>query len=191
MRLLLIDNETKHLDALKLLCANHAVDVVKAGDISATDWQEYDGVILSGSYQQAVIVEADSYANEIEIIQSGTVPVLGICFGFELICYAFGAELIQLGDRATGAAKIVPTDDGAKVFQGTDPIRVSEAYRWSVEELPKSLVVLARSETGIEAIRHKTKMVYGLQFHPEDFAYSSDGKLVFDNILSQFNKQKV
>lgn len=190
MHLLLIDYHTKDLDSLLAQCAKYQVDVVTAGDIATTDWREFDGVVLSGAYEPDMAVEADNFANEIELIQDGTVPVLGICFGFELMCYAFGSDLSQLGGQAEGAGKIVPTDEGSKLFQGSDPIRVSETNRWCVDELPKGLPVLARSETGIEAIRHKTKPVFGLQFQPGDFTYPSDGKLVFQNIFLTFGKSK-
>ena len=81
---------------------------------------------------------------------------------------------------------MTPTDEGSKLFQGTDPIRVGETERWTIDEMPRELVVLARSESGIEAVRHRTKPVYGLQLRPEDFKYASDGKLVFANILDTF-----
>ncbi len=80
----------------------------------------------------------------------------------------------------------MPTDDGAKVFQGSDPLCVVESKRWNIDELPKKLSVLARSETGIEAVRHKTLPLYGIQLLPKDFTYPSDAKMVFENLLAVF-----
>jgi anthranilate/para-aminobenzoate synthase component II len=127
--------------------------------------------------------------HEVELVRLTDKPVLGIGLGFELICYAFGCQLHEESERAAGAISVRPTGDGSKVFQGTDPIKASETQRWAVDDVPRELVVLARSDNGIEAVRHKTRQIFGLQLQPEDFVYASDGKMVFENILDAFRKK--
>lgn len=190
MRLLLIDNGSRHIDKLQELCDRHEVTTIAAEALPSTDTGSFEGIILSGSYVHNLTWEQDYFLQEVALVQTTDKPVLGICLGFELICYAYGCQLHELAERQAGAAVVTPTGEGAKLFQGTDPIRVSESHRWNVEDVPRDLVVLARSESGIEAVRHRTKPIYGLQFHPEDFKYASDGKLVFQNILDTFRRQK-
>jgi anthranilate/para-aminobenzoate synthase component II len=194
MRLLIIDNGTAHLDQLQTVCSAHDVTTVGtkqfAAELAGTDLDGFDAVILSGSYERGAAREQDYFIAETELVMNTNKPVLGIGLGFELICYSFGCQLHELAGRVVGAAQVVPTDEGAKIFQGTDPIQVAGVHRWSVDELPRELVALARSDTGIEAIKHRTKPIYGLQFHPESFKYSSDGKMVFANILDIFQKSK-
>lgn len=190
MHLLLIDNGTRQLDELLRLCQSHQVTTISPEQLAGVDGGGYDGIVLSGSYQHNPVYEEPYFMAEISLLQTTTKPVLGFCQGFELICYAYGCQLHELAERQLGAAKVTPTEDGAKIFQGTDPVIVTEAHRWDIEVVPRDLVVLARSETGIEAVRHRNKQIYGLQFYPEDFKYSSDGKMVFDNILDALTKSR-
>jgi len=191
MRLLIIDNGATHLDRLQEICAKHEVQVINAEALadSAGAIETADAIILTGGYDAGLMWDNPIFMQEIELVRLTGKPVLGLGLGFELVCYAFGCQLHEVADREAGAAKLRPTDDGAKIFQGTDPLKVTEAPRWNIDEMPRDLVVLARSESGIEAVRHKTRPVYGLQQHPEDFVYSSDGKMVFANILDSFRRR--
>lgn len=192
MRLLIIDNGTKTIAPLQAICSKYdtkTISSVSLASLKLGDIQEFDALILSGSSSHNVAWEADYFQYETDMIRTTNKPVLGICFGFELVCYAFGCRLYELATRVAGATVVTPTNEGAKIFQGTDPIRVHEAHRWAIDEVPRELLIMATSETGIEAVKHRTKPVYGLQFHPENFKYESDGKMVFDNILALFAKQ--
>lgn len=189
MRILIINNGTRRLEMLQAICSRYDTTTIEVTDLSSCSTTAFDAIILSGSYSHAVSDSAELYATEIELIQQTTVPVLGICLGFELICHAYGCQLVELADKVEGPASITPTEDGARIFQGTDPIKVHEAHRWAVDEVSKDLIVLAQSDNGIEAVKHKTRTLYGLQFHPENFTYVSDGKMVFENILAIFAKQ--
>lgn len=188
MRILLIDNGVARLDALQAACSKHEVRSIRPEGLADIPADSYDAVIVAGDYRQGLVWDKPYFLSEIELLRMTDKPVLGIGLGFELICYAYGCQLHEMAERTSGAASIVPTADGAKLFQGSDPIKVLETERWAVYELPKVLQVLARSDSGIEAVRHKTKVAYGLQLGIEDFKYLSDGDLVFANILDGFVK---
>lgn len=188
MRLLIIDNETEHLDLLQAIYAQHTVTTVTSDALADTDAETFDGLILAGNYKNDVTRQEDYFRKGVDIIRSYNKPIVGICIGFELICCAFGCQLHELAEQVVGATEVRPTESGSKLFQGTDPIRVGESNRWSVDELPRELIVLATSDTGIEAVKHRTKPIYGLQFYPDNFRYASDAKLVFENILADFTK---
>lgn len=187
MRLLIINFDTAHSQSLRVICSRY--DVIYVTSLSQASAQEagsYDAVVMAGTYDgdDTEIAQA-----AIDFVKQLQVPMLGICYGFQLLCAAHGVDLDDLGERNISANRITPTDDGAKLFQGSDPMLAEQTVRWQIEELPKALVVLARSETGIEAIRHKTLPMYGLQLYPEDFSYLSDAKLVYGNILASFVKR--
>lgn len=190
MRILLIDNGTRHLGQLEVICSKHQLDVIAPNVLTDAAAEAYDAVIISGNYDQSEAMKPEKFQVQLDLLQTGEKPVLGICLGFELICCAFDIELSRYAEQAIGAAVMTPTDEGAKLLQGSDPIRVGETIRWHVEsqDLPKVLAVLAKSDSGVEAVKHKNKLVYGLQFCPEDFTYPSDGKLVYENILAIFDK---
>ncbi len=185
MRLLLITTDTNPDRTLAGLYTKHDIKTASADDIDTVEADSYDVCIVYGGYGAADI-KPGQYGLLMTFISAGTKPLLAVGFGFELVCRAFGADLAQLGELETGTVRILPTDDGAKLFQGSDPLCVKETRRWSVDELPKKLAILAKSETGIEAIRHKTLSIYALQQLPEDFVYASDAKMVFENLLAAY-----
>jgi gamma-glutamyl-gamma-aminobutyrate hydrolase PuuD len=68
-------------------------------------------------------------------------------------------------------------------------IKVFEAHHWAITDLGKYLKGLAKSRTGYEIIKHKTKNIFGLQFHPEMLDNESAGDEIFRRIISKlFNK---
>lgn len=190
MRLLIIDNGTEGLKNLQAVLAKHEITVTTPDALDVSAVGDYDGIIISGDYQQGLVWERPYFLAEVELLRLSDKPVLGICQGFELLCYAYGSQLHELTEQVSGAEVVLPTTDGSKLFQGTDPVRVIERRSWAVDEIPKDLTILANSDTGIEAIRHKTRPLYGLQLRPEDFKYGSDGAMVFANILDNFRKNQ-
>lgn len=70
------------------------------------------------------------------------------------------------------------------LFLGIDKFSVYEAHRFVVRETPPELIVLAKSKDGIEAFKHISLPIYGVQFHPEMFIDQTAGKSVFENFLS-------
>lgn len=188
MRILIVDYGTEELEALVAMCSRHQTDVLPADGLTAEAVQDYEAVILAGDYTEAGVWQQPPFTTGAAWLKAADKPVLGICQGFAALCYAFGEQLHESADLTAAAGRMVPTDDGAKLFQGSDPIKVAESVRWNVDELPKELLVLARSETGIEAVRHKIRPIYGLQLRPGDFIYPSDGKLVFENLLDAMAK---
>jgi GMP synthase-like glutamine amidotransferase len=188
MRLLILDDGSGRLDGIHEACKKHELEIVNIGGSQLPAFDSYDGVLLTGQYRESTSTEVSWPDSLSTSIQEAGVPVLGIGRGFELVCVAYGIDLATEGEHGTGADRLLPTADGAKLFQGSDPIRVNETYRWCVDELPKGWAVLGKTDSGIEAMRHKTKPVYGLQLYPEDFAYASDAKLVYENILAAFGR---
>jgi anthranilate/para-aminobenzoate synthase component II len=196
MQILLIDCGSAHLGQLETVCARHDLTVIPAQEFStliserAEAIEEYDALIITGDFDKERATSSNDYRALLRLVTSFDRPLLGIGFGFEIVCYGLGAQLQKIGVLDSGADVITPTDDGAKVFQGTDPMHVIDVDRWSVdaEDIPKILQILATSEFGVEAVKHKTKPIYGLQLFPEQFTYPSDGKLVLENILASFKK---
>lgn len=182
MRVLLINNGGRPADKLLALWQAHKVTVVEPSGLHSLDDGDGDIIVLAGGYGVSTYDQA-YFMTEISLLQTTTRPVIGLAQGFELLCYAYGCQLHEQFELQPGAAKLNPTEDGAKLFQGTDPIAVTTESRWLADDLPKTLSVLARSESGVEAIRHRQKQQYALQLYPEDFKYESDAKMVFGNLL--------
>jgi len=194
MRLLLVTLDTesenqRSLGQLHAICSKYQLDIVAPGDLGGIMAENYDVWLLAGE----IVPDAKQnawYGSLVELIRGSGNAVVGVGLGFEIVCAAFNVVLADIAEIGTAATVMVPTEDGAKLFQGTDPIRIHEQNRWLVEResLPKVLQALALSEDVVEAFKHKNLPVYALQLYPEDFEYPSDGKLVFENLLAGLKK---
>ena len=112
-------------------------------------------------------------------------PVLGVCYGMQLIAYLLGSEVTRGGRREYGRAEIRPTVESA-LFQGFD--RDETATVWMshgdhIESPPPKFRVTAASEGNpLAAFEHESKPIYGVQFHPE-VAHTPRGREILANFL--------
>lgn len=181
MNILIIDNNTTYLEQLKSLFSFHKIDVISWKDFSFKKLANYSLIVLSGGHPNSVAHKHELYEEELKTILRAKTPILGICLGFELIVYAFGGRLKEMAHKEKGKVKIeIITDD--PVLRGITGLDVYESHRWVAEELPPDLIGLAKSKDGIEIIKHKTRFIYGFQFHPEIIIDKNDLK-IFNNLL--------
>jgi GMP synthase (glutamine-hydrolysing) len=134
---------------------------------------EYDAVIMTGSPLTATVPTewmraAAGYLRE---AAERKVPVLGVCFGHQLLGYAYGAKVIanpQGREIGTVAIDLTEQGKGDPLFEGVAPTFFIQAtHEDVVERAPSGATVLARNaNTSVQAMafgRH----VRGVQFHPE------------------------
>ena len=182
MRLLLIDNHSKHIkEILKNFVNTEVVDFK-----NFKNYKKFDAVILSGGSSLSVKNHSREYYKELALIKSCNKPILGICLGFELINFAFGEDLIRVDSKIKGVMEIKVLNSDKLFNLLPKRFKVFESHRWIVKE-NKSLKTLAKSYYGIEAVKHPKKEIYGDQFHPEDFIKNDKGVKIlknFDNIVN-------
>jgi GMP synthase (glutamine-hydrolysing) len=125
------------------------------------------GIILSGG--PSSVYDKDAPMISAEIFELG-IPILGICYGLQLISYLLGGKVERSEKREFGPAYIKIIEENA-LFKG---LKKGEKYKvWmshsdKIEFLPKSFYVLAETEnTPFAAVAHVEKPIYGVQFHPE------------------------
>jgi GMP synthase (glutamine-hydrolysing) len=111
------------------------------------------------------------------------VPVLGICYGMQLACQALGGRVAPAAAREYGPAALTVTDD-ADLFRGYPAdSTVWMSHGDQVQTVAGDFVPLAATETcPVAAVRHSSKKVFGLQFHPE-VSHTPHGGLVLRNFL--------
>lgn len=175
MRILLVDNGSNLLPKLQKLIPDKEVTVTSDGIESIN---EYDLIVLSGGPHNV----SEDFNKEIDAIKSGK-PIIGICFGCELIASTFGGEIKELPEEQKGIYEITLED--AKLG-GPKKIKVYEGHKKFISKVPKEFEVLAKSEKGPEIIKHKNLPIYGLQFYPENLVDETDGDELFLNLLKQF-----
>lgn len=151
-------------------------------------------VILSGS--RAHLQDPDVYSKyepEIDLIIQSDIPVLGICFGHQLIGKVFGSAIGSLPrfiDKCQDI-EVLESDDILKSWNVGQKLRVRQSHRDFLVNLPQKFTCLARSEKcKIEAMKHKTRPIYGIQAHIERSENKNpDGFQVLRNFLDMVNRR--
>ena len=112
-------------------------------------------------------------------------PVLGICYGMQLIAHLEGATVLRAGRREYGRAEIT-VQDATGLFDGfTDgePLTVWMSHGDHVDAPPPGYVTTATGVgTPVGAFRHATRPIHGVQFHPE-VVHTPRGNDVINNFL--------
>ena len=139
-----------------------------------------DGIILSGGPMS--VNESGSPEITKEILELG-IPVLGICYGLQLICKLLGGKVEPASDREYGKAHlgIIKND---LLFNGVeDGSVIWMSHGDYVTKLPEGFSLTAKTENSpLCAISNPLKKIYGIQFHPE-VAHTIFGKKILDNFL--------
>jgi GMP synthase (glutamine-hydrolysing) len=133
----------------------------------------YDGIVISGSPRSLVEPEPwmDDAAACVRAAADAGVPVLGVCFGHQLVGYAFGGCVRQNPNGwEVGSVDLELTDEGARdpLFAGMSRrVRVNQSHRDEVGTLgPTTRLLAAGAHTPHQAIAIG-EHVRGVQFHPE------------------------
>lgn len=151
-------------------------------DISAERLRELNpcGLILSGGPRS--VYADDAPLPDPEIFRLG-IPILGICYGMQLICNALGGRVDSAPTREFGRAFCTVTDDSGLLEGWPRETQVWMSHGDQVHEVSEDFVTLARTEScPIAAIRHREQPFYGLQFHPE-VTHTPLGSRLLDNFL--------
>lgn len=182
MKILLVDNETAHIDKLVQALNGHDIDLIKWNALSHISVQNFDVIVLSGSYRYSILSNKYVYESQIKMLVEHNRPIIGICAGFELIVDTFGGTIKKLDDKIKGHYKLeILVDD--QIFSEIVAPVVYEAHRWVVDTLPQSFIPLATSVNGYQIIKHQSKLIYGFQFHPEFSDSYPAGKKILYNTL--------
>jgi GMP synthase (glutamine-hydrolysing) len=189
MKILVVDNGTSHLSELKNILSSHDFGIVKYHEINSVNADDFDAIVLSGGDFPLKGNEA-KLQEEIDLIKNYQKPIFGICFGFEVIAYVFGAKLKQLRSKEQGILdlKVIEPD---QIFLNIPNFQVYEGHRWVINKPTDEIIALARSKDGIEAIKHKTRPIYAVQFHPEMFVKETCGDEIFNNFLKLVNSHSL
>jgi GMP synthase-like glutamine amidotransferase len=182
MSLLIVDNGTTLLPALTRLLPTQ-IQIKKWSDLSTCDPDAYEGIILSGGSIFEIEGHESQLANEMRIVREYAGPLLGICYGMEVMVRAHGGALEKMPQDHYGVidVRVLEPDD---IFGSCETFSIYEHHQWRVVELPNEFKPLAISMHGYEAIRHRARPHYGLQFHPEKIVEGISSLPVIEHFLS-------
>lgn len=183
-RVLVVDFEDSFVYNIVELLRQEDVEpyVVKACNISASLECNFSGVILSPGGKLPM-----DYPNIRSFIDYyfNKVSILGICLGFQIICYYFGAKLYHINKPLHGySAPLTISELYDPIFNSVEQgANVGLYHSWGAKitnDLP--LKVLASDSRGVVmAVRHCNLPIYGMQFHPESIISGDNGKQMLHN----------
>ena len=130
--------------------------------------EDPDVVVISGS--TSGIYEDEEWIDELvektgRYIEDG-VPVLGLCFGHQVIAKALGATVEQMDDYELGYRSVDMHD--SEIFQGLDSVEYPfSTHQDRVVDIPDKVETIAETDVCVQGIKHRDKPVFGVQFHPE------------------------
>ena len=173
MRILVINNHSKHISQLLHLFSWHDV---QCADFTEVDYSsiDVDLVILSWSYDHPWYSEC--FDTEVEYIRLTKTPVVGICMWCELLVRAYGGETIHLPQKIEEIISISSLHDEAKY-------NVYESHSYVITTLAPMLQGLYKSDYWWEIISHRDKKHRGIQFHPEVEQPTNDGRALFQKVV--------
>jgi GMP synthase (glutamine-hydrolysing) len=146
------------------------------------------GLILSGSPCSV----RDNNAPSVDITGlDKKFPILGVCFGAQMIAHQSGFEVKASSTREYGRAHLANVDQKEVLFEGVDEAsQVWMSHGDTIQAIKSPLKIIAGTDSiGVAAFRHESKEIYALQFHPE-VTHSTQGALVLKNFLVKICKCK-
>jgi GMP synthase (glutamine-hydrolysing) len=140
------------------------------------------GIILSGGPDS--VCREGSPSVPPELFETG-VPILGICYGLQLIAHCLKGRVVPGGDRREfGKAMVDVSHPGTLFANLPERFQAWMSHGDRVEKLPPGFKILAQSGGIIAAAANEKKKIWGLQFHPE-VIHTHHGKEILENFLTR------
>lgn len=179
--ILLIDNNdsfTYNITETLRSITSQKVEVVRHDRVNMQQVAGYDKIIFSPGPS---VPQEYPVMEEILRLYGDTVPILGICLGFQAICLHYGSSLVNMEKVMHGVPSLIRCAETSVLFKGIEQTTVGRYHSWIVRDLPDELKITATATDGIiMAVEHRSKPVYGVQFHPESYI-STDGRKILKN----------
>jgi GMP synthase (glutamine-hydrolysing) len=138
------------------------------------------GIVLSGGPSSVYDKEAPVCDPEVFRLD---VPVLGICYGMQLMARDLGGQVARAEKREYGRA-VLNIDDGSDLFGGVSQnTRVWMSHGDRIERLPEGFSVIGHTDNSpVAAMADRTRKFFAIQFHPE-VAHTDEGMTILRNFV--------
>jgi GMP synthase (glutamine-hydrolysing) len=151
------------------------------GTVACEEIEKKDpvGLVLSGG--PSSVFEPDSPQPDRRILELGR-PILGICYGMQLLVHHLGGVVKASARHEYGKAEIEVNGEAALFHSLPPKMPVWMSHGDHIEALPEGFVITANTDSSIAAIEHAGYRIYGLQFHPE-VVHTPFGAEILSNFL--------
>ncbi|MEX2403098.1 MAG: glutamine-hydrolyzing GMP synthase [Balneolales bacterium] len=167
---------------LNVYCEIHPCD----RDLKQFAGNPPNAVILSGGPMSVCDIGSPALNRS---IYDWDVPVLGICYGLQIMVQTELAGSVENAERREfGRARLLVDDDTGLLADFPDKSIVWMSHGDHINQLPDSYSVIAHTENAsIAAVKHNIKPIFGVQFHPE-VVHTDAGNKVFENFVKKICK---
>lgn len=173
----LIDRRVRELNVeSEILPLNTSTKILK----------NYQALIISGGPESVYSPRAPKYSSDLFDLN---IPILGICYGMQLMNYAMGGKVAKKERREDGPCKITINTQSILFHGLAKKQNVLMAHGDSVDQLAEGFVQIADSSGIVAAIENTKKSFYGVQFHPE-VDLTIHGRDILANFLFKIAKLK-
>ena len=146
-----------------------------------------NGIILSGG--PTSVLEKDALLCDKKLFELG-IPILGICYGMQLIAHMLSGKVSPADDREYGRAQLKIQEYSCLLKEVKNNTTIWMSHGDLIKKLPAGFKCTAFTDNSpIAAIENPMKKIYGLQFHPE-VAHTSDGTTLLNNFMFDICKCK-
>ncbi|MCW5590364.1 MAG: aminodeoxychorismate/anthranilate synthase component II [Legionellales bacterium] len=190
MNILLIDN----MDSFVHNLADEFARIGCQTTLFRNQWDDSAALDYIEQHQPEIIVfspgpghpKQDSLCRFILAHTQQSQKILGICLGHQIIVDYFGGTVAQASSLMHGRASFIQHDQQLE-FQGLpNPLQVARYHSLVATSLSDELITTAVHENTIMAVRHRTRPIVGLQFHPES-VLTPEGSLIIQNYLEAYH----
>ena len=149
-------------------------------DLEDIKKMEPKGIILSGG--PASVYADGAPTLPLEIFKMG-IPILGICYGMQLISHLLGGEVKGSRKKEFGKAELIIDNKEFPIFKNVpENSQVWMSHGDHVTKLPNGFKQIAHTDSSISVMVNEEKTMYGVQFHPE-VTHSEYGKQLLSNFV--------
>jgi GMP synthase (glutamine-hydrolysing) len=153
---------------------------IEYSKIATSDLINSSNVILSGRRKNSKEINSAN-SRIIRHCYENKKPLLGICYGAEIIALTLGGTIRRMPEHVQGQTSIKIGKKNPLTMERTD-MSVYESHAFCVARLPKEFITLASSDScQNEMFSHASNPIFGTQFHPEKSG--SDGNVVIHSFV--------
>ena len=154
---------------IKFMVASTRTDV---NIILDTYIKDIKGIILSGGplcLSEELTISLIN-KNIAVVLRLKNIPILGICFGFQLLVASYGGHIVSMDKESKGVKKVQILSHNSRIFKNINKeyIDVFQSHKDTVNDVPPNFDIIAIDENNIiQGIENKQFNIWGFQFHPE------------------------
>ncbi|KAL6049770.1 GMP synthase (glutamine-hydrolyzing) [Balamuthia mandrillaris] len=148
--------------------------------------QSYKAIIISGGPASVYAEKAPKFDRSLfPSDRTGLPPVLGICYGFQLLNYVYGGKVGKKEGLRQDGQTLIRLDNASPLFEGlssSEKVLLTHGDALDEEGLAEGFKVIARAGGIVTALQSEERGLYGVQFHPE-VDLTVNGKHILSNFL--------